>query len=515
MSLLIVNNVAMDVGLIKNHIFLFNFSWFKKPTFFIKTLNRLTLILLSLTLLSCLDVFAQDTHHWNNQFGTRAALLGGAVLTDTLDNAGVFYNPGNLAFLDTTTLSINANLYGLENIKIENALGQRADFKGLQFNTVPLLISGSIKSKSEWNISYGLLTPVSFKFSGVARVNDYFDLVDEAESPGQEELVAESGLNSQVQETMVTLGIGKKVSPNLGIGFSLLNTLRTVNYTYRFNAKTLTNGNDHILLARNQNQFVQYFSVRSAIKAGINYQKESLGYGLTITSPGISILGTGTVAKDLTLVNLKPPGSDTRVSAFASDRQEKLKAKYKSPLEIGAGFHKRFNQSQLSLNVTYFGSISAYHVIDAEPGTFIRPGGDELGVGSEQFLNVETAMKSVTNVALGYENRVKEGLTLMGSFRTDFSYYNPDLIYSNQLVTEFTQWDIYHISFGGIIDKQRSSLTLGLVYSFGNTNEFYQDNSFNESNVSTPLDGTLVITKANYSNFGLLIGYSFNFKKFN
>ncbi len=71
-------------------------------------------------------VKAQDTHHWGNQFGTRAALLGGAVLTDTVDNAGVFYNPGNLGYLDTTSLTINANLYGIENIRIENALGQRA-----------------------------------------------------------------------------------------------------------------------------------------------------------------------------------------------------------------------------------------------------------------------------------------------------------------------------------------------------------------------------------------------------
>lgn len=510
----------MDLGLVKAIGFQFHFSR-RKHSQLSKLLllrNHFNGIILGLFILAFLispDSYSQDTHHWNNQFGTRAALLGGAVLTDTIDNAGVYYNPGNLAFLDTTTLSINANLYGLENIKIENALGQRADFKGLQFNTVPLLISGSIKNKSDWNISYGLLTPVSFKFNGVARVNDYFDLIDEAESPGEEELVAESGLNSQVQETMVTLGIGKKIGPSLGFGISLLNTLRNVNFNYRFNAKTLTNDENHIILARTQNQFAQYFSIRTALKVGINYQKGSWGYGLTMTSPGIPFLGSGTVAKDLTLVNLKPPGSDTRTSAFASDRQEKLKAKYKSPLEIGAGIHKKLNQSQISLNITYFGGIDPYHIINAESGTFIRPNVDALGIGSEQFLNVETAMKSVTNFALGYENKVKENLTLMGSFRTDYSYYDPDLIYSKQLVTEFTQWDIYHISFGGIIDKQRSSLTIGLVYSFGSTNQFYQDNSFNESNIKTPLEGSLVITKANYSNIGLLIGYSFSFKKFN
>ena len=474
----------------------------------------LFLIFITYNLISSFQVMGQDTHHWNHQFGTRAALLGGAVLTDTLDNAGVYYSPGNLAFLDTSSLSINANLYGLENIKIENALGQKADFKGIQFNTVPLLISGSIKSKSKWNISYGLLTPVNFKFNGIARVEGFYDLVNENESPGLEELVAESGLNTNVQETLVSIGIGKKIGKNIGLGFSLFNTFRTVNYNYRFNAKTLTNV-DNILVARIQNSFVNYFNVRTALKAGINYQFKDSGLGFAITTPSISWLGNGTVAKDVTLTNLKFQGNENRISGYASDRQEKLKSSFKSPLEISGGYHKRINTSQISLNITFFSGIKTYNIIDAEPGTFIRPTDQDLGLGSDQFLGVETAMKPVTNFALGYEKRLRDNFSILGSFRTDFSYYDPNLINSREFVTEITQWDIYHFSIGGIIEKQRSSLTLGLVVNLGNTNEFYQDNSFNESNVNSSLEGSLKITKASYSNFGLLIGYSFNFKKLN
>lgn len=134
-------------------------------------------------------VNAQDTHHWNNQFGTRAALLGGAVLTDTLDNAGVYYNPGNLSFLDTASLSINSNFYGMDNISIQNALGNQADYKGLQFNTIPLLISGSVTLSPKWKLSYGLLTPVSFKFNGNARLVEMADLINEDESPDRKSVV--------------------------------------------------------------------------------------------------------------------------------------------------------------------------------------------------------------------------------------------------------------------------------------------------------------------------------------
>jgi len=103
----------------------------------------------------------------------------------------------------------------------------------------------------------------------------------------------------------------------------------------------------------------------------------------------------------------------------------------------------------------------------------------------------------------------------MGSFRSDFSYFNSSSLEEGQLTTEFSQWDIYHLSIGTIINQDRSSLTLGLVYSFGGTDKFVQDNSFNDVEVNNPLTGSLKIIQANYFNIGILVGYSFRFKKFN
>ncbi|MFC5624685.1 hypothetical protein [Algoriphagus winogradskyi] len=478
------------------------------------SLFRKLCCLLFLPLAIGVDLHAQDTHHWSKQFGTRAALLGGAVLTDTLDNAGVFYNPGNLGYLDTTSLSINANLYGLENINIQNALGQRADFKGIQFNTVPLLVSGSLATKSDWNLSYGLLTPVSFNFNGVARIVGEFDVAGEELSPGKEEVVSESGIITKVQETTVALGIGRKLSSNLGFGISLLNTIRTVNYSYRFSAKALTNNEDYILMARTQNEFINYFALRTALKLGLNYQNDTYGFGLAVTSPGLDWLGNGTVAQDLTLSNINTAGSDQPLTAFASDRQEKLKTNYKSPFEIAFGAHKAFNRSIISFNLTHFGGFDRYRIINASPGTLVRPDNGN-SIDSQDFLNVETAMKPVTNFAIGYENRWKENITLLGSFRTDFSYFDKESVESRQLKSEITQWDIFHISMGTEIKKSRSSLTLGIIYSFGSTQEYLQRGSFYNVEADQLLEGALVVTKAGYTNFGLLIGYAFNFKKFN
>ncbi len=364
-------------------------------------------------------------------------------------------------------------------------------------------------------MSYGLLTPVSFNFSGFARIEGEFEIANEDISPGLEELVSESGIITKLQETTVAFGVGRKLNPSLGFGISLLNTLRTVNYSYRFSAKTLTNSDDYMLISRTQNEFINYFAVRTALKLGLNYQKESYGFGIALTSPGLDWLGNGTVAEDLTLSNMIIPGNPNPVNAYASDRQEKLKTTYKSPFEIALGIHKAFNRSVFSLNLTHFGGFDRYRIINAESGTFLRP--DNLGSAfdSEDFLNLETAMKPVTNVAIGYENKMKDNFTLLGSFRTDFSYFEKNGLENSQLETEITQWDIFHISLGTEIKKSRSSLTLGLVYSFGTTEDYLQRGSFNDVEADQILEGALVITKAAYSNFGLLVGYAFNFKKFN
>ncbi|WPR77867.1 hypothetical protein [Algoriphagus sp. NG3] len=464
---------------------------------------------------SLLPTYAQDTHHWNNQFGNRAALLGGAVLTDTIDNAGVFYNPGNLGFLDTASISINSNFYGLDNINIQNALGREADYRGLQFNTVPLLISGSVSLSPKWKLSYGLLTPVSFKFNGNARLVEIDDWIQGDISPGDEELVAESSLNTRLQETTLVLGMGRKINSHWGLGLSLINTLRTTDFTTGFSAKTLSNGEDYFMVSRTQSTYVNYFSVRSALKAGVNYQNKLYGLGFTITSPGVNLMGNGTVSKDITINNLYIDRLNRRGTAFASDRQEKLKARFKAPLEISAGGHVQLGKGVVHLNITHFGGIDTYQVIKADPGTFIRPGGDEAGLGSDKFLNVETAMKAVTNFGLGYEMPLKANVKLLGSFRTDFSYFDENTYLSQQIVTELTQWDIYHFTAGTIINKSRSSLTLGLVLSYGSTDEYLQKGNFSNATIDEPLEGALTITKAKYTNFGLLIGYSFNFKKLN
>ncbi|WP_143244173.1 hypothetical protein [Algoriphagus ratkowskyi] len=118
---------------------------------------------------------------------------------------------------------------------------------------------------------------------------------------------------------------------------------------------------------------------------------------------------------------------------------------------------------------------------------------------------METAMKLVTNFAIEYEIRLKENLSKLGSFRTDFSYFDKEEIEGNQLKTEIPQWNIFDVSLGTEIKKSRNSLTLGLVISFECTQEYFQRGCFSSSESDNILEGALVLTRVGYSNFILLV----------
>jgi hypothetical protein len=107
-----------------------------------------------LLLISCYNSIAQDTHYWALQFGTRSSLMGGAVVGRVKDNSAIFYNPACLSFIDTSSITINADLYQLEKTKIENALGNQKDFNNNNFKNLPFLISGLIPTKNP-NIKMG------------------------------------------------------------------------------------------------------------------------------------------------------------------------------------------------------------------------------------------------------------------------------------------------------------------------------------------------------------------------
>ncbi|MEM9675039.1 MAG: hypothetical protein AAF992_20770 [Bacteroidota bacterium] len=457
---------------------------------------------------------AQDTHYWTQQYGTRSALMGGAVVAGASDNSTVYYNPGGLGFIDETTLSVNANLYRIENIQIENAIGQRADFRSSSFGSVPILVGGMFNVKSQdWKVGYSLIAPVDFRFQGNARVDGDFLLVDDSESPGREAVVGEADKTSELSEVTAAIGVGRRLNEYWSVGLTSLFNLRSLEYQRQLLVHMILNDAPQTPVNTTFLQYAKYFNVRYAAKVGVSYQRNQWAAGLTLTSPSLNVMGSGTLSSDITVQNLRLEETG-RVDGFANDRQEKLKTNVKSPFTIAGGVQYRFARSLLAFSAQYFGSVDPYAIIQAEEAAFVRYGEVGSNLGSQDLLIIRGGARSVLNAVLGYERNLNEQLTMNLSFRNDMSYLDPSLVEEQGFTTNISSWDIYHLTGGVTIHRNRSSMSLGLLLSNGSNGEHTETGSINNANEADLIRGVTKITRARYTSVGLLLGFTFNFKKF-
>jgi len=66
---------------------------------------------------------SQDHHYWGQQFGSRSALMGGAVVGGVRDTSAGFYNPAALGFVNKPSLSVSASAYQMERLSVDNGAG--------------------------------------------------------------------------------------------------------------------------------------------------------------------------------------------------------------------------------------------------------------------------------------------------------------------------------------------------------------------------------------------------------
>ncbi|GAA4311499.1 hypothetical protein GCM10023115_32850 [Pontixanthobacter gangjinensis] len=456
---------------------------------------------------TCSFLHAQDSHYWTQQYGTRSALLSGAVLGGTNDNTMIYYNPGALGFLDNSSVSINASAYGIGNIRVENALGQQADFESLQVGSVPLLAGGMIRMKDQkWKIGYAFITPVDFSFKGIARLDNDYEVIEDLESPGLEELVAEAGITTKTSEIVLALGLGRKLNENWSVGLSNLFTVRSHSYQRNFSSYVFMNDEERTFVGGNQSQNAEYYNVRYAAKLGAVYRSGNWSTGLTFTSPSINLFGQGTLANNIAVRNLKLI-DDNRISGVATARQAELKSTYKSPFSVALGTNYKKGNSSAGIAIQYYNSIDIYDIMEPAPGTFVRPAELAPELQSDRFLRNRAGAESVLNIAVGYEHQLSDAFSLLLSARNDMSYFDDELNDGPGIKTTISSWDIYHFTGGVNLDHRNSSLSLGLLFSTGNTGKYEQPGNINPEDINL-LEGSTTITRARYSNIGLLLGYT-------
>ena len=462
--------------------------------------------------LLCYSCIGQDTHYWALQFGTRSSLMGGAVVGRVNDNSAIFYNPACLAFIDTSSLSINADLYQLEKTKIENALGNQKDFNNNNFKNLPLLISGLISTKNpNIKMGYGFASSVDYGFHGLARIDGNYPVVSDAESPGDEATIGQLSLNSRLTETTFGYGIGNKFNDRWPLGATMLVYWRNHSYERNLYTRMFLNTPGNPLVSGDYLQNFYYDNLRGQLKLGIYYTGDRFDVGLALNSPSFRIFGKGVVAADITANNMLYHGQ--RIDILANDRQEKLHSVYKTPWSVASGINIDMKRGQLGIAVQYYAGLEIYDILKAKPAVFVRPQLAYADIGSDDFLRVKTGNKSVVNWTVGYEYIISSKFTLDLSFRSDNSFFDRAVRDVKGIKPDISSWDIYHAVVGGNVSGRRLSVSTGILYGFGGNKKYEQDGNLEEPSERNFLQGNTVITKASYYSIGVLFGITINFNK--
>ncbi len=102
------------------------------------------LALLSLTAYA-VEARADDSNFRRYLIGGRAGGMGGAFTALADDGSGPYYNPGGMAFVQKSQVSLSASVYGLVNGSEAAALGDGHDFNYTDLNIFPVSTSSLFK----------------------------------------------------------------------------------------------------------------------------------------------------------------------------------------------------------------------------------------------------------------------------------------------------------------------------------------------------------------------------------
>lgn len=445
---------------------------------------------LSLTLAST-PALAQDANYWTNKYGTRSILLNGAVIGGPVDISTMYYNPGGLAVLQNPGVALAVKAFEFANISLPDAGGKGVDLDDPRSSVLPTFVGGllSVRLLGSDALGYSLFPRQGLRTNMTGRTIESRDVTS---SPGPEDLFAEIRVEQDLDETWVGATWSRKLSDRVGFGVSPYVAVRSQRARAQFVAQAL--GSDGTAAVSNNIQGFQYNHYRVLAKAGISFELSRMSVGLTLTTPGVKIMGSGEAGMDRFRAGQDVNGDGAVDNIYAVTLQQDLPSQWKSPLSIGGGAVLPLGNTTLYLTGEWFDKIDKFDVLDVDPAV------DQISGLPVPFEVVHQA-KSVTNAGAGLEYRFSPQTRGYVSFSTDYS--TAEL---GKADTALSGWNIYLVTAGSTFAVGKSEFTVGAGYAFGD----------DQARVPPSLTGTdpgdigtsAALGTIHYSSFHLIFGFA-------
>ncbi len=443
-----------------------------------------------------------------NHLGARSSMLSGSIVGSVSDNSSIYYNPGGMAFIKKSSITVTGDLGYADLQSYKNAAGDGIDLSTTKLEFVPSVVSGVIKDKKRpWlTINYALMnyslssTTLDAKNSGTRDVL--------STSPNNEHFSGTYQFSNETREKWLAGGRAYRINENLGIGFSVFAAFRSETKLERIDVNIYDDDNSAGILAYNSNYYsLRYNNVALFTKIGWAYRINNLKMGGNITTPRVALDIFSSTYFDISSHILIPDRENYKFSYT----QLKVNNRYKSPWIIDYGLSFPIaDKSTAYTTIAYFGKIDTYNLIK-DPVPLTEEEENSIPE-NEDLSRVNVANKAVLNIALGYEYHFSDKLTMLYGFRTDFNNNGLDELKVGSSST-FSRFDIYHFSGGVDYDTDKYNLNLGLSTSFGvnnNSRQFVDLTSPDEDNL---LYGDISNTvDARFIRIGLIFGFTYKFQ---
>lgn len=437
---------------------------------------------------------AQDSHYWTSQYGTRATLLGGAVIGSVLDLSGTYYNPGGMSLIEKPDTLMAAKVLQYPRVTLVGADRENIPLNSHNPGPAPSLIAGTFRFRGlhrHW-FGYSYLSRQDVKLGVSVSSTGIRDVLPEA--PGLEDYATQFRLDEKVSERWFGLTWSYKISKNVGVGVSQYIAVRSHRASTQEIVEALT-AEGRVAMALGARQY-QYHHLRALWKVGLACDFKAITFGLTMTTPSLAISGSGSTGVNSTVIALDMDGDGGGDDFLAADYSERLSASYRTPLSLAAGMTFKLQKVRVYWSTEWFARVRPYTVVDAAEFT-------AQSTGELLTTDVTQELSAVMNAGVGFEWIYSPRFKGYASFATDFSAKKSGTSTNISL----TDWNINHFMTGAEFAVKNSALTVGLGFSFGDREIGNRPAILERAGLSglwDPFEGL----KFRYATFKFVIGFA-------
>jgi len=391
----------------------------------------------------------QDSHYWSEQYGTRAALLGGAMIGSVRDLSSTYYNPGATALNLEARFLLSARAYRNAKIQLVNGAGDGFDLTSSNQRPIPTFLATPIEF--DWlgkhRIVYSALTRQQFDADvSTYRIQD----LDLLPTPGDENTASAYTGTAEMRETWTGLTWAYPVTERIGIGVTPYLVIRSQTIKSQTLIQIASQAGDVAIGTRLRNRNYRHY--RGLAKLGVFGEFGRWSMGVTATTPSVGFGGSGQAS-----FNGSRAGLEGEDDILASNVQTDLSATFESGWAVGGGFGLQLGGTRFHGSAEWFQAVEPFTALDAADFT-PQTGGNPL------VNDITAEFSSVVNLGFGVEQSLGSTVLFAG-ISSNRGAGNPDAPSSTSGV--LTTYDLWNYSFGGSFRVGRSEFMLGLGYARG------------------------------------------------